>query len=323
MTVAKYSDKMTQAEAVAQFGQRVAGQFAIPGEQRLWQAWAAAGVLPLLHVGDGEWEAGGGAQLEVNEANAPFGLSFDEFRSTHDQQRRAELIERFRQVKHQRPQVLIAAWIAPFVALSEQIAVARDAIDLLIPETYVGYVKTPPSRIEERISEAKTLGVSASTILGLWIGEKGTPPEVVMPWTADHPGAEPDLDAQLATLRRLAPEMPGVALYMVHPGNVDWLAEYDAVIDKHFYAPVPSVIIAETRAGAGELTVRVLARPNRDTNCPVVQYRYFLDATCVRVCGSPAVTLPIVGVSPGEHMVTAHAVDAAQLAGVDQVRVTL
>ncbi len=321
MTVAKYSDVMTKAEAISQFGQRITSNFDIDADQRLWEGWVAAGVLPLLHVGDGEWGTQPGVkQLELTPANAPFGLSFDEFAGKHGEQRRAEFIDHFRAIKRRRPGFLVAAWIAPFEAITEQIADSGNAIDVLIPETYVGYVKTSPDRIEERIDEARSLGVLRKTILGLWVGQRGTPPEVVMPWTADRPAVEPDLDAQIATMRRLAPEMPGVALYMIHPGNVDWLAEYDAVIHKHFYAPAPSVAITQATLGGEGLQVCVMARPNPGTRSPVAKYRYFLDATCVRISDSPVATLATGDLAPGEHILTVHAVDETYLAGMDRVR---
>jgi hypothetical protein len=186
--------------------------------------------------------------------------------------------------------------------------------DLLMIEAYSHVAKTFPKEWgtgghmgspKNRINTARKLGMIERTIP--WLG-------MILAADDYHPGdrlTSSELERQIVELRKIAPEMPGIAFYA--NGDSQLADAADRLAYKLYVEPAPSVVILEPTFQQVVKTPHqtVTAKAAAKDNCTISKYRWFVDNRLIAETNAPEYVWDVRGESTGMHLLTVHAVDNA------------
>lgn len=286
--------------------------------------WIAHETLPLVSLNIkrvAEWPAHVSAGDRLH-----YGVSLDEF--VVDDKKNREYLEAITKIKKDHPQLFVLAFSVYKGPFTKLIAEQHSIIDFYVSESYrIGYRPKSTEDVNSKgyapstpdlITSLRNFGLIKKSALLLYVGG----------W--NNYVMSPDiLEREVAKIRELAPEMPGVGLAKVDDISAEFgtqkeiqshWKEYERIIRKYYHDQSPSVTMNTSILGNG-ISITATATPHPVTQKPIKQYRYFLDNRCVRISNDPKVL--IENIPAGKHFVTVHAVDESYLAGVAQTTVEI
>ncbi|MDD5688241.1 MAG: discoidin domain-containing protein [Elusimicrobia bacterium] len=237
-----------------------------------------------------------------------------------------------RKLKQEYPNLFVQAWTT--FNLSPLAVAGMDVIDIFSPElyingatsanSYVNVVHNYETTIDTYVYAATLYGVEGKTVIGLdagcWFNNVNTF------------GTTVQVDARLQYLRSKSPQIAsnGISLFWISnticPCGNPYRAQFDALMDKNFYKLSPTALINTPANGAtvsGTVTINVTGNVNTTTNSPVTSYRYFVDNKLVKISSLSTYSWDTAGYSPGNHIITVHAVSADYMGGAKQITVNI
>lgn len=185
----------------------------------LW--YGAASELEFATCGTDapeHWRRIGGRQLKIcvahkdaayfqaffDKKDAPDGLQYDELGGTIEPQ---EYLAALREFRKKHPDVFIALWHIGANLKPEIVEAVKDGtIDLVMPERYHTWDAPMEESLKKDIAMLRKMGVLHKTIIGL-----GTHRNYAGYGNAEQHAEY--LEKQIALIRKLAPESPGMAFY--------------------------------------------------------------------------------------------------------------